>query len=238
MEFQAGTTIEVTSPADICADTVIINGDYSGDGTACGKPLPIELASLTASVAERSVILKWTTATETNNYGFQIERRRIVHQSAGAQEADWQMVAFVQGAGTSTSAREYSYTDKNLSPGRYAYRIRQIDNDGSYAFTAAVEMEVGIPKEFGLTQNYPNPFNPTTTISYALPVRSSVKLQVIDALGRVVAELVDGQVDAGYQQVTWNAQVASGTYFLRIEAASLEGPAKTFTDIKKMVVLR
>ena len=96
-----------------------------------------------------------------------------------------------------------------------------------------------LPKEFALEQNYPNPFNPTTTLRYALPTDSRVTLKVYNVLGQVVATLTDGVVSAGYQSAEWNAaNVASGFYFYRIEATSVANPSKTFTQVKKMVLLK
>jgi hypothetical protein len=219
MEFQSGTTIEVGSGADICADNVIINGSYSGSGTQCGGALPVELVALTAQSTRKTVTLNWTTATETDNAGFEIERRLMANGSL--HSSDWTSIGFVEGKGTSTSRTQYSFADKGLSPGRYAYRIKQIDRNGSTAYTAATEVEVGLaPKEFTLSQNYPNPFNPTTTIEFTLEKDGRVVLKLFDAIGRELATLLDENRTAGYyQSVTLDAsRFGSGMYVYRIEA--------------------
>lgn len=217
MEFQSGTTIEVTSGADICADVVTINGTYSGAGTQCGGALPVELVAMTAQAAKSAVTLNWTTATETNNFGFEIERAAVSGQQTAVS---WKNLGFVAGSGTSSSPREYSYTDKSLTPGRYAYRIKQVDNDGTFSYTQAAEVEVGLaPREFTLSQNYPNPFNPWTTVEFTLPVDGHVMLKLYDVTGRELATLLDKERNAGYyHQVTVDAsRFGSGTYFLQLE---------------------
>jgi PKD repeat protein len=96
-----------------------------------------------------------------------------------------------------------------------------------------------IPKEYGLDQAYPNPFNPTTTIRYQLPVDSRVSLKVYNVLGEMVTVLADGTQPAGYDAVEWNASsVASGIYYYRLEATSVSDPGKTFTQVKKMILMK
>lgn len=97
-----------------------------------------------------------------------------------------------------------------------------------------------LPPEFILHQNYPNPFNPSTTIRYALPSRSYVKLEILNLLGQRVAELVNSEMEAGYHQIEWQPQsgVASGLYFYRLEAVPLGGERKTFSETKKLLFLR
>lgn len=232
MEFQPGTTIEVTAGADICADNVMINGSYTGAGTQCGDALPVEMVAMTAHAAARSVTLSWTTATETDNYGFEVERRTVAsseltvtssnQQGTGNREpgTSWRSIGFVQGSGTSSSPREYSFLDGNLPSGHYAYRIRQIDQNGSFSYTAAVEVEVGLaPRVLTLSENYPNPFNPTTVIEFTVPNDGSVQLRIYNSLGQVIATLFNGEAVAGrIHQVNWDASsFATGTYFSKLQ---------------------
>ncbi len=245
VEFQSGTNIEVQSGADISANVITVNGTYSGSGTFNGGPLPVEMTAMSAVAGTRDVTLSWTTATETDNYGFEVERRMVSsfrvqvsgHETSGVipgTETDWSKVGFVNGSGTSSSPKEYSYLDGNLAPGRYAYRIRQIDLNGSFAFTAAVEVEVGLaPLEFTLGQNYPNPFNPTTTIEFTLPEDGHVTLKIFDMAGREIATLVDKDLKAGvYHQAVFDAsQLASGIYVSRLQASGKE-------SVKKMMLVK
>jgi len=143
-------------------------------------------------------------------------------------------VGFIPGSGTSTSPKQYSFVDRNLSAGTYAYRLKQVDRNGAYKYSPEVDVVVGIaPKEFSLSQNYPNPFNPTTSIEFTVPSDGRVTLKVYDMLGREVTTLVDREVTAGeFQQVTFDAsKLASGVYFSRLEFGGKE-------LLKKMVLLK
>jgi Secretion system C-terminal sorting domain len=241
MEFQVGTTIEVTAGADICADNVVINGSYLGSGTKCGGILPVEMSTIAAVADQENVRLNWTTATEANNFGFTVERRmissftvRITRNQASPAIASWVVAGAVSGSGTSSSEHHYSFVDKDLAPGRYSYRIKQVDNNGSFHYYDAVEIEVGLaPKEFTLSQNYPNPFNPSTTIEFTIPEDGHVALMLYDATGRQLETLLDEEAQAGrYYHLTVDAsRYASGTYFYRLESG---GRALT----KKMMLVK
>ncbi|MFQ6113997.1 MAG: hypothetical protein ACE5NG_07885 [bacterium] len=127
--------------------------------------VPVELASFAATVEQNDVHLVWITATETNNFGFDIERR-----IQGSHE--WSKIAFVPGNGTTTVPMRYEYFDRNLQPCTYEYRLKQIDTDGSFEYHGVVAAVVGLPQTFALHQNFPNPFNPSTEIQYELPSRA------------------------------------------------------------------
>ena len=193
------------------------------------SPLPVELSSFTSSISGRDVKLHWTTASETNNSGFQIER------SAGNNQ--WSAVSFVNGSGTSTSQKDYSYTDKNLSSGKYNYRLKQVDYNGQYNyFNLNNEVNIGLPSKFDLSQNYPNPFNPSTKISFDIPVDGKVSITLYDISGKEVSKLVNEFKTAGYYSVSFNgSNLSSGTYFYRIVS---EGNGQNFVATKKMTLLK
>ena len=150
--------------------------------------LPVEMISFTATVKSTGAMLKWGTATEVNNYGFNIERRAMTSSA-------WAQIGFVAGNGTSNATHSYSYADNNLSAGTYAYRIKQIDNDGICKYSASIEVTVaGVPKEFKLYGNYPNPFNPSTTIMFTVPEDGHATLKVYNIVGQPVATLIEGEV--------------------------------------------
>jgi len=177
------------------------------------------------------VTLNWNTATEVNNYGFEVERRAV-------SSIQWTAIRFVPGSGTSNSPHNYSFTDQTLAAGTYSYRLKQIDNDGSFKYTKEAEVSIEAPKVFELSQNFPNPFNPSTSIQYGLPSRSIVRLVIYNVLGQVVKELINAEQPAGYQSVLWNANVASGMYFYRLEAISVVDPSIRFVQTKKMLLLK
>ncbi len=185
--------------------------------------LPVELVSFTAKINKNNVLLKWITATETNNYGYDIERSKV--------GGTWKKIGFINGAGNSNSPKSYEYSDFNLSPGKYSYRLKQIDLDGSIEYSPIVEIIIENPKEFELNQNYPNPFNPSTRIKYQLSNSSQVLLKVYDMNGNEVATLVNGYKVAGNYEVEFDASnFSSGIYFYKLQA-------ENFVDTKKMILL-
>ena len=201
------------------------------------SPLPVELTSFTAKTTNSSATLHWQTATEMNNYGFEIERRMTSPLSPPYQGGDvrggWQKIGFVQGAGTSNAPREYNFTDQRLSSGRFVYRLKQIDNDGSFKYSQEAEVTIVVPKVFALSQNYPNPFNPSTTINFTLAEDSHVSLRVFDMLGREVQTLVNGEMKAGeVHNVLFDAsKLSSGLYFYRLETGKN-------SLVKKLVLMK
>ena len=195
------------------SQNIVVDGIRVADSWV-QAPLPVQLTSLTAAAIRGGATVRWSTATETNNYGFDIERRQIGGDS-------WLKIGFVSGAGTSTSPRDYSYTDEGVAPGRYAYRIKQIDNGGSFEYFGAVEVEIGIvAKEFNLTQNYPNPFNPATSLSFSLAEPGRAVVKVYNVVGQEIAVLFDQQAEAGrLYQVTFDAsQLTTGIYLYTLES--------------------
>ncbi|MCL6495757.1 MAG: VCBS repeat-containing protein, partial [Ignavibacterium sp.] len=159
-----------------------------------GLIVPVEITSFTASVIANDVHLNWSTATETNNRGFEIHRSVILN---GVRNPVWESVGFVKGNGTTTEPKNYSFVDEGLASGKYVYRLKQIDYDGSIEYSDIVEATINVPEKFELDQNYPNPFNPTTKISWQSPVSSWQTLKVYDILGNEVATLVDEEKPAG-----------------------------------------
>lgn len=186
--------------------------------------VPVELASFTASVSANNVNLKWTTESELNNSGFDIERK---------SGSDWLKITFVNGIGTSNISNTYVFTDKALQSGNYQYRLKQIDFNGNYEyFNLNSEVNIGVPDKFALAQNYPNPFNPATSISFNLPQESFVSLKVFDLSGKEVMNLVQEKKTAGYYSVNINAAaLPSGAYLYRLSAGE-------FNSVRKMILLK
>ncbi|HSD62646.1 MAG TPA: T9SS type A sorting domain-containing protein, partial [Ignavibacteriaceae bacterium] len=138
----------------------------------------------------------------------------------------------VEGNGTTTEPKSYSFTDGNVTSGKYSYRLKQINFDGSFEYSKEVEVEVNYKLEFSLSQNYPNPFNPSTMIKYSIPKDGYVNLKIYNTLGQQVAELVNGIVKAGSHQVTFNAgNLSSGVYYYRIESGN-------YVSVRKMMILK
>jgi hypothetical protein len=216
-----------------------INQLYSGANRTTVRvtvtaPLPIELVSFTARVDHSvgGVVLDWVTLTETDNYGFEIERR-------GSGESDFAPVlnGFVGGHGTTLKSQHYSFTDASVSSGTQWYRLKQIDLDGTIHYIDPVSVEVLAATENGITgfslnQNYPNPFNPTTGIRYRVSGTSNVRLAVYDVLGREVAVLVDERKVPGSYEARFEATgLASGVYLYSLQAAD-------YSQTRKMLLVR
>ncbi len=207
------------------------NYNIKAQSISSNSVLPVEMVSFSVRAVKSSVEMSWTTSTEANNFGFEIERRPA---SSQVNVDIWNKVGFVAGSGTSSSPKEYSFTDNTVSSGRYAYRIKQIDKNGSFKYTQIAEVEVGTaPKQFSLVQNYPNPFNPSTTIDFSVPEDGHAVLKIVDLLGRDVATLFDGEAKSGYyQRVIFDAtKMASGVYFSRLEFGGKQ-------QLKKMLLMK
>jgi hypothetical protein len=204
--------------------------------SATGNPsnetsLPVELTTFTATAAHNAATLTWSTATELNNVGFEVERTVTGHQQPG--KSTWLKVGFVHGAGSSNSPKAYSFVDANISSGTYAYRLKQIDIDGTYKYSVETELTLSVPHVFLLNHNYPNPFNPSTTISFTLAEDGFTTLKIYDILGRETATLVKENLRAGtLHQVSFNAATHSaGMYFYKLESG-------TNTQVRKFLLLK
>lgn len=189
-----------------------------------GSIIPVELTAFNASVNKNDVQLNWTTATELNNLGFDIQRK--------SNDGKFQSLGFVNGKGTTTEINNYNFVDSKLDAGNYSYRLLQKDFDGTYAYSQEVEVEISTPLTFSLEQNYPNPFNPTTTIGYSIPSNNFVTIKLYDILGNEVITLVNEQKQAGKYEMLYNASnLASGVYYYQINAGD-------FTQTRKLMLMK
>jgi hypothetical protein len=220
---------DVTVPGNITTGNPGFNANFatmSGGAFNTGnQPLPVELISFSAKALGNRVLLNWSTATELNNYGFEILR--------SADKNQWSKIGFVSGNGISSSINHYTFTDnKPLNDISY-YRLAQIDNDGSFSYSNIIEIKLITPQEFMLLQNYPNPFNPTTNIEWYSPVDGFISLKIYNILGYEIATIVNEYKPAGHHSVKLNADnflLSSGIYFYEI---SLDGKLK---NIGKMIL--
>ena len=192
---------------------------------------PVELLAFNAFAQNDEVQLSWSTATETNNSGFEIQRN-ISAPLFSAEQKGWVNLAFVDGFGSSALQHHYTFTDKNLTPGNYQYRLKQIDYDGSYHYSNIASAQVIGLNQFLLYQNYPNPFNPTTMIDYYIPVSGNVQLKIYNILSQEVAAIVNGYQVAGKHSIVFDAgKLTSGIYFYKLQAGNN-------VQIKKMILLK
>ncbi len=198
--------------------------DISDSQFSITEPVPVELVSFVAKQKGEMIILTWRTITETNNYGFDIERCD--------SQNEWGKIGFVHGSGNSNSPKDYSFSDKNPFGGNVLkYRLKQVDNDGRYEYSDAVEIVINV-RSYLLEQNFPNPFNPTTKIRYHLPEPAKITLKVYDVLGNEVFILVNEDKTPGIYEVDFNAEkLSSGVYSYKLDTG-------TFCQIKKMIILK
>lgn len=214
------------------------NGNGGSDGdhiytTSSSSPIdavPVELSAFDARIGTGNTItLNWSTASETNNLGYEIQR--------SIDGKTFTTVGFVSGNGTSTKENKYSFAIPESEAGTYYYRLKQLDFDGSFEFSEVRTITVGAPSSFALNQNYPNPFNPSTIIEYQISESAPVSLTIYDLNGRTIRTLVNEFKPAGIYSISWdgtnnlNIPVSSGLYIYRISAGS-------FKTTKKMLLVR
>ncbi|MBN8544565.1 MAG: T9SS type A sorting domain-containing protein [Ignavibacteria bacterium] len=213
-----------TTPSTTLYDNVS-GANYKPTFSSVGA-LPVELTSFNAAIRNGLVDLKWETATEVNNYGFEVERK--------SSSSDWNKIGFIEGHGSTNSPKYYSFSDKPTGMGKISYRLKQIDNDGKYEYSPIVEVLVdNLPNGFVLEQNYPNPFNPETSIRFALKEDTKATLKVYNSLGAEVATLFDGTAEAGrYYDVKFgSSELASGFYIYKLVAGD-------HVSVKKMLLMK
>lgn len=220
-----------------------ITADFpQGIAVTPSAPLAVQLSAFNAyRVGTGDVIVEWETVSETNNYGFVVERRDQ------GPESNFEAVSpFIGGAGTSLEEHSYRWVDENAGSGSYVYRVRQMDLNGDVSYSPEVEVSAltGVadgssPARFSLSSNYPNPFNPETQVAFELPSSSMVMVRVYDVTGRTVATLVEGRRDAGNHEIRWNAvSQPSGVYYCRMTAVSISEPGTTYSSMIKMTLAR
>jgi len=186
--------------------------------------VPVELTSFTGDYEDGVVKLKWITATETNNSGFEVERRN--------DYSAYESIGFVNGNGTSTNRVTYNFVDDNLSSNKYYYRLKQIDLDGTFEYSNEVQIDIDALMNYQLYQNYPNPFNPSTEIYFTLAKSGNVSLKVFNSLGSVVATLIDGYMESGKHSIKYiTKDSSSGIYFYKLKADN-------FTSTRKMLLIK
>ncbi len=203
-------------------------GTYSTILKTSNVVVPVQLVSFTANWVDDRIELNWTTASELNNYGFEVQRQID-------SQTNWSKIGFRAGHGTTSEVHHYSFIDHPQGGGKYRYRLKQVDVNGKFSYSPL--REVAVPAKFALYQNSPNPFNPETQISYEIPYAQQVTLEIYNMLGQRVARLIDRHQAAGYYQITWNGRddsgrwVGSGIYFYRLKTDNFEA-------MRKLVLLR
>ncbi|MEM9999167.1 MAG: T9SS type A sorting domain-containing protein [Bacteroidota bacterium] len=197
----------------------------AGTQATTSSALPVELTAFEAQRDGDRVVLTWATSSETNNAGFDIELR--------AAAGDFQAVGFVAGQGTTTEAQTYRFTTDALDAGTYTFRLRQVDFDGAFEYSPEVELALGVAGTHTLSAAYPNPFAGQATFSLAVAQAQDVEVSIYDALGRRVATLFDGamQADQARAFTLDAADLPSGLYVIRAQGT-------TFSEVRRVTVAR
>ncbi len=190
---------------------------------AINSTIPVELVSFNAEISNNMVILSWETSTETNSDGFAIERAR--------ENSSFSEIGFVDAAGNSTSVNSYKFVDELFISGKYFYRLKQVNFDGTFEFSSEIEVKIKNPEGYVLSQNFPNPFNPSTKVKYSVPFSSKVNLVLYDVLGNEIKQIFEGEVEAGNYEATVNADdfvhpLSSGIYFLQLKTKGFQKSIK------------
>jgi hypothetical protein len=221
-----GVALSVVNQSTIGSRTATV--DYMQISVTYTVPLPIQMASFAANVVrDNQIEVAWRTVSETNNYGFEIYRKR-------GDAGEWAKIGFVQGNGTTLAPQSYTYVDAGLTFGKYCYRIKQLDLDGKAETFPVMEVTVGVaPEKVVLAQNYPNPFNPSTLIEFVVPMNGHATMTVYNVLGQEVATLFDGNAEAGrINTARFDAStLPSGLYFYTLRSAGQ-------TETRRMLLMK
>lgn len=235
VKMRAGTTAGTFNIGYFVTDAALDFSDPSyysvslNNSMIVSTDVPVELTSFTAKGTIEGVQLDWATATETNNQRFEIERSN--------DQQNFTVAGFVNGKGTTTEKSNYSFTDKGVNVGKYYYRLKQYDFNGSFEYSKTIEAEAKLPKNFTLAQNFPNPFNPATTLSFGLPVESDITLSVYNAAGELIKTLAKGKLQAGTHNFKFDASgLSSGIYFYTLNGKGNNGVEISKTA--KMILLK
>jgi|GEM_PF-1131701 len=208
-----GAEISVPIGAEICADTIFANGAGHGrlnladPSCICSGVVitPVELLTLSATLHNGIVQLTWTTATESRNYGFELQR------STASQ--DWTPIGFVEGHGSSAAPHSYRFTDRledlPRSTSVLRYRLRQIDFDGQFEFSPEVEVHLDQPLPRLVLKGYPSPCDETYTLFLTMSEAASPDIRLHDVTGRVVMPIAQ------------NALLPAGSHIIRIHTADV-----------------
>ena len=224
------------STSELIQNTFSLGGILVGNPTILfvyevANTTPVELVSFTADFYNGKVNLSWTTATEINNKGFEIQKKDK------SKNDDWINLGFVSGNGTTTNTHTYYFSYEGNESGIYQFRLKQIDFDGTISYSDIAEVDIPVAEDFILYQNYPNPFNPSTKISFVIGRSSFVTVKIFDLLGNEVAILVNEEKSPGNYEVEFNSHfgevrnLVSGVYICQLETASA-------IQSKKMILLR
>ena len=229
-----GQEFEIASTAYTCSlPGCRSDGIYQPDAvyeiselSVAESALPVEMAAFDAARSGRSVVLSWRTASETNNSGFQVQHKV-------GDRGSWSTLSFVEGAGTSSSPRDYEYTVDDLDYGDHQFRLAQVDRDGSETTTDVVEVALTLDKAYALSKVYPNPISQSGSMDLTVKESQKVTVRLFDVLGRQLKVLLDQQLTADQTRtIQMQAEsLPSGQYFLRVSG-------ETFRSTRRVTIVQ
>ena len=222
-------------------DADVLGGGFEGEVVWWANPLiettlPVELTHFEIVIDLEEIILNWSTASETNNAGFEVQHRVVRsdrRQHASELKTGWQTISFVNGAGTSTTARSYSYSLVDVLPGRHRFRLKQVDFDGTFSYSETVEIQINVNGAHDMSDVYPNPFNPQARFYLSLSIPQEVRIDVYNALGQRVLRLYDGLLAANEaHEFDFDANDLPGGLYM------IHAFGETFATTKKAMLVK
>ncbi|MBN2008194.1 T9SS type A sorting domain-containing protein [candidate division KSB1 bacterium] len=214
-------TIKPNSRYYYVATSVTFAGEESGFSnvidTLISSSVPVEISAFSGTVVNGAVVLQWSTVSESNNYGFDVQRFDSIRRS-------FNKIGFIAGHGTTSEVHHYTFIDADIHKTSYIYRLKQIDTNGTCTLSDPIHVDILIAGTFQLKQNNPNPFNQSTRISYILPISGNVQILIYNVYGQKIIELVNEFQNAGQHTFIWNGlddnglNVASGLYYYKLQA--------------------
>lgn len=216
-----------TSDSDINNDVYTVSGLSSLSQftlAEAGGTLPVNLAGLTGSSEGTAAVLTWTTAAETNNAGFRVQRKT---------GSGYETIDFVDGSGTTTETNTYRHRVPELEYGTHTFRLEQVDRDGSTTLSEDVQVEITLDDAFAISDISPNPLRHRGQLKLTVRETQDVSLVVYDQLGRRVARVHEGplQGETTHRFPVQTHSLASGQYFLRVVGTD-------FQTTRRFVVVR
>lgn len=220
--------VDGVSVADFL-DPLGLNPESLGGAEAGISSLPVELTAFDATVDGADVLLRWATASETNNAGFEVQHRTDLD----ARRGTWQTLGFIDGMGTTIQPQQYGFRATDLASGSHTFRLRQVDYDGAFEYSPEVEVIIDLAETYVIEAAYPNPFNPASTLRFAVQQAQQVEVTLYNTLGQQVRTLYQGMAEAGQMQTVTidGSGLPSGVYLVRVRG-------KRFTKVQTVTLAK
>ena len=243
--FPLGFQTEATPTRSGAYYTTALAGGAPAEATANGRfvieallsststSMPLSLTSFNGKLVNGIAQLNWTTNNEVNTDKFEVER-------TASANINWTKIATIDAAGNSSTSKNYVATDAGLSSGKWMYRLKMMDKDGSFTYSNIVALEVNGKGQFVLNQNYPNPVKGNTQLSYQLNKDAKVMIELLGVDGKKIATLVNQTQTMGTYNFTIDCKkygLAAGNYNYRMVVVD-KNNQELFNATRTMIVLQ